>query len=212
MNQLNRRRKNCPLLRFSRRWRSTILRSTATCSWTWWVEFTQSEVPCAHFLTGHRGLGPYIIQRSICSPLYRTEMDPTQASWRCSSSWHAPSPSLPPKRVPRPRKHQDWRGRLGSSAARPSTCPRTHPSTCESARTRPPARSSRPFWRSSPWWTTRPSLPCLSAGSATSKVRTSYLSTVHWSWSTLKRSASHLTIASKWKQMKKYSLASFALR
>lgn len=215
MNQLSRRNKNCPLLRFSRRWRSTILSSMATCSWTWWVEFTRSKVTCAHFLTGHRGLGPYFMQCSICSPLYRTEMDPTQALWRCSSSWRAPSPSLPPKRVLRPRKRREGRGRLESSAARPSTCPRTRPSTCTSAHTRLPVRSSRPCWRSSPWWTTRPSSPCLSAGSATSRVCTSYLCTVHWSpkaHGRVRRKVPVWSIASKRKQREKYSPASFALR
>ena len=163
MNRLKQGNRNCPLQRFSIRWRSTILWSTATCSCTQWVEYLST------LLNGRSSCSLFELQYPSYSVQYRTETVPTLALWRCSSSWRAPSRSRLPERGLRDRKLEGRRP-LESSAARPSTCPRTRPSICTSAPTRLPVRSSRLCWRSSRWWTTLLSSPCLSAGNVTSKV------------------------------------------
>ncbi len=42
MNRLNGESRSWQLQIFSRRWRNTMLRSTAICSWTWWVMMIHS--------------------------------------------------------------------------------------------------------------------------------------------------------------------------
>ena len=130
---------------------------------------TVSRIHLSTLLNGRSSWSLFELQYSSYSVPYRTEMVPTLALWRCSSSWRAQSQSHLPKRGLRDRKPEGRRP-LESSAARPSTFPRTRPSICTSTPTRLPARSSRLCWRSSRWWTTLPSSPCLSAGNVTSKV------------------------------------------
>ena len=47
MSKLNWESRSWRLQKFSRRWRSTTLRSTAICSWTWWVVIIYNQ--CINF-------------------------------------------------------------------------------------------------------------------------------------------------------------------
>lgn len=139
-----------------------MLKSTATSSWTWWVQMIYDGRP--FFFTGKL----FFNANTFAD---RTRTVPTLASWKCSSSLRAQCLSHHQRKVVsvRRRRGRQW------NAAPLFTYPRTLQSTCTSVLAPLPVRSSRRCWRSSQWWIILASLLCLSAASAMTRVLLTFL-------------------------------------